>query len=658
MPTLNERQDLAKKSDLLTKQDTLIPGTGISIAADGKTISATGTGGSTVTVTPVLSTGTRVAAMEVDGTIYTLFAPTPPSVGVTQVVDQGVELARVTINGVATSIYAPESSTVLSGTSAPSSSLGENNNLYVQYTVENENYTVDMTYVKLNGEWVQLSAGGGGVTIPEHWSWTTDNLKAYLLAAPNEYGWAVGINTYYFDTAKTWTIYNREFSRGDNGPVLLAGIYHDNRWFGTAAISTNQEATYFSYNEQGFGPYSYKGYDWYISGGNYSMEYGNYNGIAYYGAVTGGGFNSDEQRLNIIKAIVDASDLNPLSDDFTAIVRDDANIMFAAGGEEDDYSDATFKVMRDGTIDAHEYLIDGSPLSAGNVDDVYVNGASVLDSDKIAQITSYKEVTQAEYDALPASKLTDNVLYCIKDKATADTTVAPIIYSEEEREVGVWTDGKPLYQKTFVLTGTYSGSMTIGNINVSNIDTLIISECTGHTADGTWRNISFAHMDASNNSGLFIKTNGDVEIRCGSGVSGQYAYDKIQFNIRYTKTTDTPGSGKYAPSGVPAVHYSEEEQVVGTWIDGQTIYQKTFQFTNLSSSTSTWVNLISFPGVDNMLSMAGHVTLLNDGQKQQISLNGLYVQTTYLNNYLKYYCQNISGNLNIFLTIQYTKTTS
>lgn len=427
MPVIDEKQELAKKADLLTKQDILTPGTGITI--QNNVISATGTGGSTVTVTPVLSTGTRIAAMEVDGTIYTLFAPTPPSVGVTQVVNQGVELARVTINGVATSIYAPESSTVLSGTSAPSSSLGEDNNLYVQYTVENESYTVDMTYVKLNGEWVELSAGGGGTTIPEHWTWTTNNLKAYLLAAPNEYGWAVGTQTYYVEDKISWTIYNRGYSRINAGPALIAGIYHNNRWFGAASISTNREATYYSWNEQGFGPFSYKGYDWYISGGNYSMEYGNYNGIAYYGAVTGGGFDNDEQRFNIVKAIVDASDLNPLSDDFTAIVRDDANIMFAAGGEEDDYSDATFKVMRNGDIIGNAFH-GATTLADGTVG--LVPAPLIADKDKFlkgdgtwAEGSSTKDVelTQAQYDALtPAQKMNGTIYYITDGEGTSGAT--------------------------------------------------------------------------------------------------------------------------------------------------------------------------------------------------------------------------------------------
>lgn len=58
----------------------------------------------------------------------------------------------------------------------------------------------------------------------------------------------------------------------------------------------------------------------------------------------------------------------------------------------------------------------------GDVMDVEVNGVSVLDpDDKIAKITSYKEVTQAEYDALPASKTSDGVAYFIKDSGSIDS---------------------------------------------------------------------------------------------------------------------------------------------------------------------------------------------------------------------------------------------
>ena len=41
----------------------------------------------------------------------------------------------------------------------------------------------------------------------------------------------------------------------------------------------------------------------------------------------------------------------------------------------------------------------------------------------------------------------------------------------------------------------------------------------------------------------------------------------------------------FAPNGVPAVHYSTEEQVVGEWIDGSTLYEKTYSVSSLSSSS-------------------------------------------------------------------------
>lgn len=71
------------------------------------------------------------------------------------------------------------------------------------------------------------------------------------------------------------------------------------------------------------------------------------------------------------------------------------------------------------SLDWDEITVTDLLSESGRVQDVYVNGTSVVDLNKIAQIKSYKEVTQAEYDALPSSKLTDNILYCIKDGGVA-----------------------------------------------------------------------------------------------------------------------------------------------------------------------------------------------------------------------------------------------
>lgn len=56
-------------------------------------------------------------------------------------------------------------------------------------------------------------------------------------------------------------------------------------------------------------------------------------------------------------------------------------------------------------------------LLAGKINGVEVNDVSVVDANNTAKIKSYKEVTLAEYNALPASKLTDGIAYFVKDSS-------------------------------------------------------------------------------------------------------------------------------------------------------------------------------------------------------------------------------------------------
>ena len=49
--------------------------------------------------------------------------------------------------------------------------------------------------------------------------------------------------------------------------------------------------------------------------------------------------------------------------------------------------------------------------------------------------------------------------------------IAPMIYSEEEIEVGVWTDGKPLYQRSIEQSSTnVSGTEVQVDLSSWNID--------------------------------------------------------------------------------------------------------------------------------------------------------------------------------------------
>ena len=60
----------------------------------------------------------------------------------------------------------------------------------------------------------------------------------------------------------------------------------------------------------------------------------------------------------------------------------------------------------------------------GDISDVQMNGSSIVE-DGIATFNNYVEITQAEYDALPASKISDGILYCIKDGAIDPVMVKP-----------------------------------------------------------------------------------------------------------------------------------------------------------------------------------------------------------------------------------------
>lgn len=210
---------------------------------------------------------------------------------------------------------------------------------------------------------------------------------------------------------------------------------------------------------------------------------------------------------------------------------------------------------------------------SGNVTDVYVNGTSVLDENDIAQVFSHEEITEINYDNLPSTKFSDNHMYLIKEAGTPPTGeyYNPVIYSTEEREVGVWLDNKPLYKKSYVLQ-----SLIVINNNGTNINSYIDNMATIEQITNAEACNSLANLQTSNIFVAISKNNLNA-----------YCAEAGSFNIItlwYTKTTDVAGSGSYNTFGVPTVHYSTDEQVVGTWTDGKPLYQKTFSKQQVDSN--------------------------------------------------------------------------
>lgn len=153
----------------------------------------------------------------------------------------------------------------------------------------------------------------------------------------------------------------------------------------------------------------------------------------------------------------------------------------------------------------------------------------------------------------------------------------PIIYSTEEREVGVWLDGKPLYQKSLPVTNT-TGSYSVNIASLSadaviRIDIYLHNDTGGDYVCGTYYESNYDKLNY-----YFTSNKQYVVIRAGQ----TYSIGSGYITIYYTKTTDTAGSGTWTPQGIPAVHYVTGEHVIGTYTDGSTIYEQTYSISQSS----------------------------------------------------------------------------
>lgn len=127
-----------------------------------------------------------------------------------------------------------------------------------------------------------------------------------------------------------------------------------------------------------------------------------------------------------------------------------------------------------------------------------------------------------------------SVLYCIKYEPTYFLHIPEVKYSYEERRIGTWVDGKPLYEKT-----VYFGNLpnTATKYVVHGID----------NADVVWIHDGFVY-NTSNHSAVtlsYFNSNGDKSwyftsdrsnILCGTSENRTNLLATV--TLRYTKTTD------------------------------------------------------------------------------------------------------------------------
>lgn len=239
-----------------------------------------------------------------------------------------------------------------------------------------------------------------------------------------------------------------------------------------------------------------------------------------------------------------------------------------------------------------------------------------------------------------------SVQYTVYGLTYTTQSLQPVIYSTDEREVGVWTDGKPLWQKTVTLGTAVSIPYNTWTTFCSWAESIEIKDCCGIASGGdVYPNLSASY------------DNGDVQVLNVRNMT----ISLVTLTIQYTKTTDTAGSGTWTPSGVPAVHYSTQEQVVGTWIDGSNLYEITIEATspstaNIDTTIETLTDLnygqiISIEGILYAQSLSQYIPIF---WSYGTSLMGsVYVE----GNNLKQELTNANYlNCPVWVTLRYTKS--
>lgn len=226
-------------------------------------------------------------------------------------------------------------------------------------------------------------------------------------------------------------------------------------------------------------------------------------------------------------------------------------------------------------------------------------------------------------------------------------------FSTDEKVIGRWVNGKPLYQKTVAITIGSGVQSVVYSFPEANIEYLV--DYSGYIywtsaeilpipwySDGDW-NIS-AKM--SGNRDVIISTH---------GYNGKSGY----ITVIYTKTTDSAVTTiEQKPT-----HYSTDEQVVGYWIDGKPVYQRTYTTTvpNASSNGSYAYKTIAhnITNVDKFVDVRGTLTssdfssvlpfFTDGGNKTKFNINATDISIA---NDCVY-----SNGRDLILTVRYTKAT-
>lgn len=312
----------------------------------------------------------------------------------------------------------------------------------------------------------------------------------------------------------------------------------------------------------------------------------------------------------------------------------------------------------------HTYIGNDGSTAMTQRDNAQFVGAYMEDdsSNDITKVNVMRSMHHADFEQLSDAEK-KGIIFVDDETGAVEDKFQPVIYSEDEREIGVFTDGKPLYEKTIIADSLSSGDNTIQH-GISDLETIASEKSV------LWyNNDSFVPLPATSTSSGWSSRTRDFSstsyvVEIGSAAA-TYA-DKCYTTLQYTKSTDTAGSGQWTPQGVPAVHYSTDEQIVGTY-HGETLYQKDIEISLADSS-----DMQTFTPSDTGIGTGSVIQVVIDAAFQNSNGQRLRQSAWYGNDYWTYMTTS-AGNIlvkrqttdtnwktgvKLVMTVQYTKSSS
>lgn len=227
------------------------------------------------------------------------------------------------------------------------------------------------------------------------------------------------------------------------------------------------------------------------------------------------------------------------------------------------------------------------------------------------------------------------------------------LYSTDEKLIGRWIDGKPLYEKVIIQTDYNINSswkyVSTGIVNLGEVVELKGTFAKSESGTDIY-SLSYGGGDAFI-SLVIDKSNYKIAIKSGESRTG-----KLVVVIKYTKTTDS------AVEIGDDTDYSTTEKIVGTWIDGKPIWQKTVVIDALSKTGNQVDYNHEIAGIDLILTY--DMTFINPSTGQSGKVNSSS-SSTYVLSCIEVTRSTIAYQVGTawsftkgLCTLQYTKTSS